>query len=84
MKYYLSKGLEGFLGLIFTACTPENPFALHAESNPVRTAHSVEQSETGRNLLYALQDQYRLVAKDVLPSVVEINVVEVIKQQMAL
>ena len=34
------------------------------------------------NLIYALQTQYRLVAEKVLPSVVEINVVEVIRQQV--
>lgn len=69
-------------GLIFTACTSENTSALHAESGPERSEQRVIQSETSRNLLYALQDQYRLVAKEVLPAVVEINIVEVIKQQI--
>ena len=82
MKKYVLKVLVLLYGLIFAACIPENPTTLHAESNPGKSEQIVVQSDTGRNLLYALQDQYRLVAKEVLPAVVEINVVEVIKQQI--
>jgi len=38
--------------------------------------------DNSMDIMYALQDTYRKVAKDVLPVVVEINVTEVIKQRI--
>ena len=80
MKNTLIKMFFLIYGMLFTACVNDSTTALHAETDrpvPVST-----ETNSGRDLLYALQDQYRLVAKEVLPSVVEINIVEVIKQQI--
>lgn len=57
---------------------------LHAEEVNPSSGNEVFKTDSGERekIMYALQDTYREVAASVLPVVVEINVVEVIKQQI--
>ncbi len=45
-------------------------------------AETGDNSITDNDYIYALQDKYREVAQTVLPTVVEINVIEIVRQQI--
>ncbi|MBN1413406.1 MAG: Do family serine endopeptidase [Spirochaetales bacterium] len=83
-KMFFFVALIMILSVSAVSCQGSNDtsiFPKDAEPQPAAAPVKIDLNDKTK-IMYALQDTYRQVAKNVLPAVVEINVVEVIKQQI--